>query len=397
MKICMLNTLFPPNIVGGAEKSVSLLAENYVKKGHSVAVISLHNSPEEKTEDWNGVRAHYLPLDNIYWPYTAEVKPSAIKRLWWHINDIWNGRAATRVGRILDDEKPDVLHTHNLTGFSVAVWWEAKKRGIRLVHTLRDYSLLCVRASLFNNGKFCQKRCASCWSLSAAKDCATVLVDTVIGVSRFTLHEHIMRGYFKKAEQDVIFNKADVNPAAPKHIRKNASGEMIFGFLGRMENEKGVEVLLHACEQLPVAGWKLLLAGSGRDVYVGALKEKYKHLPIQWLGFVQPDVLFDKIDLLVVPSIWQEPLSRTIIESAVRGIPVLASNAGGQPELLALGIPGIVYPAYDVEALATHLRNILEEKGPFFDGTIERGQSSDWAKHFSADEVASRNLTHYKG
>lgn len=395
MKICMLNTLFPPNIVGGAEKSVSLLAATYVQKGHSVSVVSLHDAAEEKIEDWKGVRAYYLPIDNSYWQFKTSEKPSAIRRLWWHVQDMWNSRAAARIGRILDIEKPDVLHTHIVTGFSVAVWREAKKRNIKIVHTLRDYSLLCARSTLFNHGKFCEKRCASCWSLSAIKHAATAMVDHVISISRFTLNEHTKRGYFKKAQRDIIVNIADVTPAMPKRIQKNANGEIVFGFLGRVEDEKGVGVLLEACAQLPSTGWQLILAGRGRDTYVEVLKEKYKHLPIQWLGFVEADELYGKINVLIVPAIWPEPLSRTIIESAARGIPVLASDAGGQPELLALGLPGVVYPAYDVEVLAVHMRDILDGKGPFFDANANSVKPESWASHFSAEEITARNLATY--
>ncbi|MBY0427680.1 MAG: glycosyltransferase family 4 protein, partial [Alphaproteobacteria bacterium] len=315
----MLNTLFPPNIVGGAEKSVSLLAAAHVQNGHSVSVISLHDSTQVKVEDWKGVRAYYVPLQNIYWPFQTTKKPFILMRLWWHIKDMWNHKAAKIVGQILDTEKPDVLHTNNLTGFSVAVWWEAKKRNIRVVHSLRDYSLLCTRGTLFNNGRFCEKRCASCTVLAGPKSLATRWVSEVIGNSRFTLNEHIKRGYFKASQQNVIFNIADVIPVAARPIVKNAQGEIVFGFLGRVEDEKGIQVLLKACRQLPKTGWRLRIAGSGRDAVVANLQKQYQDLPIEWLGFVDADALFSTIHVLVVPSIWPEPLSRTVIESAARG------------------------------------------------------------------------------
>ena len=396
MKICMLNTLFPPNIVGGAEKSVSLLAAAHVKNGHSVSVVSLHNSAQEKLEDWNGVRAYYLPLHNIYWPFQTIKKPPSFMRLWWHIKDMWNHKAAKMVGQILDIEKPDVFHTNNLTGFSVAVWWEAKKRNIRIVHTLRDNSLLCAKGTLFNYGKSCRARCVPCVLLTAPKSLATAFVDEVIGNSHYTLNEHVKRRYFNKSGQRAVYNIADVAPMPMQPIIKNAHGEIIFGFLGRIEDEKGIQILLQACMQLPKTGWRLRIAGCGRDAYVAELKRRYQYSPIEWMGFVEPDSLFDNINALVSPSIGPESLSRTVIEAAARGIPVLLSNAGGQSELIAAGISGIVYPAMDVNALAGHMLDILNENGPFFNGSLTHAQTLNWANKFSAATISEANMATYK-
>jgi len=119
------------------------------RAGNRVVCVSLHGGKDQIEDVINGVTVIRLPLDNIYWPYEAQRKPSQVKRLLWHIFDMWNFKAAKRVGRILDDVKPDVVHTNNMTGFSVSVWHEARQRGIPIVHTLRDYSLACSRAALF--------------------------------------------------------------------------------------------------------------------------------------------------------------------------------------------------------------------------------------------------------
>lgn len=347
MKICIINTFFPPQQVGGAEVSVSLLAKALVEAGHSVAVISLHPEKDEKLADWNGVRAWYLPLDNIYWPGHA-ARPSAWRRLLWHLGDIWNLRAARRIARILDTEKPDVVHTNNLTGFSVAAWHEAKKRGIRLVHTLRDYSLLCPRATLYHKGRDCASRCAPCAILSFPKVAASRGVDAAVGVSRFTLEAHTRRGCFPDASRAVIFNPSDV-PFAPPKVR--AGGTLRFGYLGRITQEKGVALLLEATQRLE-CDWRLSIAGTGNTAYIAGLREKYASDAIAWLGRVHAAQFFDEIDVLVVPSLWAEPFGRVIAEAAARGVPVIASDAGGLEEVMALGLSGRIVKAGDVDALA---------------------------------------------
>jgi glycosyltransferase involved in cell wall biosynthesis len=222
------------------------------------------------------------------------------------------------------------------------------------------------------------------------------MVDHVVGNSRYTLNEHLKRGYFKQANKDVIFNIADVKQLATRPIHKDAQEEIAFGFLGRVEDEKGIHILLQACQLLPKTGWHLYVAGNGRDDYVAGLKEKHKTLPVTWLGFVDTNTLFAKIDVLVVPSVWPEPLPRTIIEAAARGIPVLASDAGGQPELMNLGLYGLLYPALSVTTLAGYMQDIMDGKSALV-ATTESMANDSWGNLFSADEVTARNLATYRG
>ncbi|WP_245330222.1 glycosyltransferase [Bradyrhizobium sp. AS23.2] len=131
---------------------MSLLAEAFVQRGHQVSVVCLQNKQNRTVDVVKGVRVYRVPLDNDYWPFGNDRKPSSVQRLKWHLQDTWNRKSAARFAEILDIEKPDVIHTNNLTGFSVSLWSEAKRRNIRIVHTLRDYSLLCKRSTLFRGG-----------------------------------------------------------------------------------------------------------------------------------------------------------------------------------------------------------------------------------------------------
>ncbi|WP_211129835.1 glycosyltransferase, partial [Serratia surfactantfaciens] len=88
MNILMVNTLYAPYAVGGAEVSVQLLAEELVKSGHKVRVLTLHNEKKRKKELLNGVDIVYLPLANIYWPF--QKKRGRISKLIWHLLDLYN-------------------------------------------------------------------------------------------------------------------------------------------------------------------------------------------------------------------------------------------------------------------------------------------------------------------
>ena len=76
MKILIISTLYPPHVIGGAEKAAAELAEALVRRGQEVVVVSLHPGSSEGVEDRNGVRVYRLPIDNFYWPFGRKKKPN---------------------------------------------------------------------------------------------------------------------------------------------------------------------------------------------------------------------------------------------------------------------------------------------------------------------------------
>ena len=350
MRILMINTLYPPIAVGGAEKSVCLLAEALARSGDQVAVVSLHPESQETVESRNDVRVYRLPMDNRYWPFGGGEKPGKVARLWWHMGEAWNIRAAERVGRILDLEKPDVVHSNNLCGFSVAVWQEVKKRKIRLVHTLRDYYLLCSRSALFREGSVCIRRCTDCKALTANRRPASQLVDAVVSISEYVLKSHTQSKYFAGAPSAVIYNIGGTKTIpSPKSHRENT---LHFGCIGRLEDEKGIRVVLEATQRLSVSNWRLRIAGVGLDGYVDDLKKRFTDPRIEWLGFTSPQQFYASIDVTIVSSVWPEPLSRTVIETFASGKSAICAQSGGIPEIANMGRVVATYPAKDSRLLA---------------------------------------------
>jgi glycosyltransferase involved in cell wall biosynthesis len=100
----------------------------------------------------------------------------------------------------------------------------------------------------------------------------------------------------------------------------------------------------------------VLLGGKGDDALLADLQRTYAAPNIQFLGFVRPAEFFERIDALVVPSIWEEPLGRVIYEGYVHGVPSLVSNVGGMPEIVLPGRTGFVFRSEDSAALADILQ-----------------------------------------
>ena len=117
-----------------------------------------------------------------------------------------------------------------------------------------------------------------------------------------------------------------------------------------------MDTLLKACRRLPAGGWRLLVGGVAPGA-MDAITDLAKDMPVSFLGFVTPKAFFEQIDVLVTPSLWAEPLGRTVLEAYRVGVPVLGSATGGIAELI--DDPEWLSPAGDVAALAERMSGVL--------------------------------------
>jgi glycosyltransferase involved in cell wall biosynthesis len=387
LKILIVNTLFPPHKVGGAEKSVALLAEGLARSGDEVSVATLDeiDTPNLEVRS-DGIRVHRLPLDNIYWPWGSHQHPSSARALLWHYHNSWNPKAAKRLGRVIDDEQPDVVHCNNLTGFSPSAWTAIKARGLPILQTLRDYWPLCVRAGLFKNGDVCTKRCTECQLLTRKTRSHSGMVDQLVSNSNFVIAAHHRHDYFPGVPARRIFNVVDL-PSGPRVNPSQQGDPLMFGFIGRIEAEKGIEIVLDAVTRLNREDWRLRIAGVGVNEYVEGLRRRFPDHRIEWLGFASSADFYRSIDVALISSVWPEPLPRTLIESLGNGLGVICSDAGGIPEIADLGLHSLTYPAKDAVALAVAMRVALDNPEGWREGGLK---DADALKVFSEGEVIAQ-------
>jgi glycosyltransferase involved in cell wall biosynthesis len=357
-RILFVTNRYFPHLTGGAEITVQTLAQELRRRGHEVSVISLSPTADASQDEVNGIRVHRIVVRNVYAPFGA-AQPG-LKRMLWHLRDIHNADAAAVVGRILDAERPEIVSTHALGGMGVAVWREVRARGIRLVHTLHDYYLLCPRVTMFTKGSNCTGQCVSCQAFSFWKRHASRQVDVVIGISRFVLDAHVKRGFFPDAKQAVIYNsRALLRQTSQQREEAADTAPIRFGFIGRIEEEKGIEVLLGALSGV-AAAWTLTVAGRAPELaYLEDLRRRFPLPQIEYVGYVEPADFYPSIDILVVPSLWNEPLGVVAFEALGYGVPVIASKRGGLPEILEGSGAGWLFDIGDHGALAAVLGEVL--------------------------------------
>lgn len=356
MRIALLNALYAPYQAGGAERSVQILAEGLARRGHAVAVITLGEPHLAPRSVIGGVTVHRLaledwgPLSGARARPAAGSPPNAAQRATWHVRDLSSKGMSARIGRLLDEERPDILHTHVLMGFSVGAWAEAERRGVPIVHTLRDYYLMCPPATMFRKDDNCARICPRCLPFAAYRRRASRAVDAVCGVSRFILERHLRDGFFARSvAAKVVFNA--VAPSVGPQPAKRPQAGLVFGYIGRICPEKGVRWLLEAFRDAP-PGHKLVLAGKGDRQFVEALKAEFSSPSVTFTGHVDPAVFYEQVNVVVIPSLWNEPFGRAAIEPLAYGIPVIASNRGGLAELIEEDVTGLVVDPNDGPSLA---------------------------------------------
>jgi glycosyltransferase involved in cell wall biosynthesis len=350
MKIALVNDKYIHHEGGGAQESVRILAESLAARGHQVSVWATTYRPDQgKTSEIHAnVKVTFLPIANVYWPHGK--RPSLLKPL-WHAIDAHNPIMAQRVGQLLDEEKPDILHTNILAGFSTAIWAEASRRNIPVVHTLRDYYLICPKGARFKDGGECASPCTSCRFYSMPKKHATRHVDAAVFISRHLSHDH----FVDSPVREVIHNSYKAAGTLPP---KTDAGGLKVGYLGRLFETKGIELLIEAIRQTDSA--HLYIAGKGSPGYVEGLHQ-LAPTRTTFLGTVPPRSLFEKIDVLVVPSLWHEPFGRVAIEAMAWGIPVIASQRGGLPEIVQSGVNGWLFEPDEKDSLTRFLRSLNPE------------------------------------
>jgi glycosyltransferase involved in cell wall biosynthesis len=392
MKVLFVNENYAPNELGGAERTVRTLAEALVKAGHKASVVSLAHDGRVAQGELNGVTTHYVPLANIFAPW--ERRPGAVLRAAWHAIDVYNPVMGARVADVVEREKPDVIQTGSLKGFSVAVWHEAKRRRLPVVQMLHDYYLGCGNSAMFRSGRVCARQCGRCRAFSFVRRRSSHIPVEVIALSDRELDKLRDCGFSWQSSRTTVI-RGICNQGVSTELATRKSGPLTIGFLGRIEPTKGLETLLEAVRPIPPESLLLRIAGSGDPSYVGGLKQRFGRPDIEFIGTSRPADFFATIDVLAVPSVWEEPLGRVIYEAYAYGVPVIVSRAGGMPEIVDEGETGYVVPPGQPEALRTLLQRLAVtwEPGRHSEACVRKSKDFSVEHRFSQFyEVWSRAI-----
>ncbi|WP_435607643.1 glycosyltransferase family 4 protein [Pseudomonas knackmussii] len=388
MKIALANTLYHPYKVGGAEISAQILAESLAKAGHEVHIITLHEGMHIKASRHNEVNIHQIPLKNIYWPFSKETRSPA-KRLLWHLLDTYNVASKRIIKNLLKSIEPDILHTNNISGLSVSIWDAADNLGIPIIHTSRDYYLIHPNTTLNKSGINQDPNSLTCRIWSLPKRLKARKVTTHVSISSHVKNTLINAKIFKNCKNLVIYNSI-TTPHYPADIKNSQKKDSLtYGFIGRITPEKGLKILINAFKSAPASA-QLIIAGEGHPNYIRELKQDICTSRIRFIGNITPQDFYPHIDCLIVPSLWEEPLGRVVLESYSYSTPVIAAISGGLPEVVEQGETGFLYKKESVSDLAGILSWL--DKATL---TSLRSNCRDYSSHFSDESIANSYIKAY--
>jgi glycosyltransferase involved in cell wall biosynthesis len=164
----------------------------------------------------------------------------------------------------------------------------------------------------------------------------------------------------------------DVSSFPQLAARRGEGRRFTVGYVGRLAEEKGVDTLVDALRRPATAGMRALIAGDGSaadDLRARAATSDLNGR-VSWVGYVSHDRVADvygQLDLVVVPSrttaAWTEQFGRVVAEALACGVPVLTSDSGELPKLVADTGGGWTFPEGDADALAARLAALAADPG----------------------------------
>ncbi len=280
-----------------------------------------------------------------------------------------NNKVRTEILKIIEDNAIDIVHVHNVFPLITPFIYRFLKKHtqVKIVQTIHNFRFVCPSGLLFHKGKICKacldkgsfKDCVSskCYRDSKLfsilysyliKKCGKSLrndIDCYLTLNNFATDILAKAGFMKdkiKVRGNSLPDIEIKKPFEPSH----------YLFVGRLSEEKGVEIAIKAFVSLPECYF--VIAGTG-PLY-NELKKKYKNYQnIKFAGFCdgeKKEDLFYRTKALIVPSIWYENFPMVTIEAFRYGIPVIG-NAWG-------AIGGIATD--NVNALLTGTENDTEQE-----------------------------------
>ncbi|GAA0077121.1 glycosyltransferase family 4 protein [Clostridium sp. CTA-5] len=290
----------------------------------------------------------------IYTRHNDEIKESGI---WGKIKllfeTIYSFKTIKEVKEIIRENNIDIVHVHNtLPLISPSVYKAAKDCGVKVVQTVHNFRLLCPGATFTCNGEICEKcmskglKCAiqnKCYRDSAIQTLIVVLmlkINRIIGsYDKVDAYIALTKFSKEKISKFIHKNKIFVKPNFTENINMDilpAENREYFVFLGRIDQLKGIKVLLNTWKN--IKNEELLIIGKGpEELYVKKFIEENNINNIKILGLVENKEVkkvISKAKALIAPSIWYETFGMVNIEAFSVGTPVIASNIGAFSDVL---------------------------------------------------------------
>jgi glycosyltransferase involved in cell wall biosynthesis len=274
-------------------------------------------------------------------------------RLW----DDWF--AFWRLYRLFKNEKFDIVHTHTAKAGALGRL-AGRLAGIpAIIHTPHGHNFY----GYFN------------WFVSRViifvEMTLAVFTDRILALTNLEKSDYLKFGVAKEGKVALVYTGLELDDFIPKNREMIKSGLKIdndgkvVGYVGRLDSVKGAQFFVEAARLclLNDASLRFILAGEGQ------LRKQLQDKTASWgfkdkiifLGW-RDDIadLMSIMDILVLPSL-NEAVGIVLIEAQSLGVPVVASNVGGIPEIIKDKETGILVFPGDPQAIARAVSELFSE------------------------------------
>lgn len=347
MKILFINKFF---FLNGGSEVVFFQERNFCNNnGISIMDFSMHDE-----RNFPSIYSDYF-IPNI--DYKSKI--GFFSNISKSIAFIHNKKAIKNLASLLDHEKPDIAHLHNIYHqLTPAIIPFLKEKGIKTILTLHDCKLVCPSYLMLNNNRICDECCGNRFYKAVTNKCQGSFLNGLL--LAMESYWHMWRKSYEKVDMFISPSKFLSNlvekyriPSDKLHILKNGIDISDFyacdedkGYIlyfGRLSYEKGVETLLQAhskiADKMPL---KIVGTGPLEDM----LRMRYSNA--EFLGYKSGQELKTLIcnsSFVVIPSECHENCSIAILEAMAMSKPVIGSKLGGIPEQIDDFKTGLLFDA----------------------------------------------------
>ncbi len=338
--------------------------------GHEAIPFSMHY-PKNLENNWDE-----FFVSGIDTEYGSSGLFHALKQA---LRALWSREAKRKFESLIDVFEPDIIHVHNIyTHISPSILKVCERRGIPVVMTVHDYSLVSANYALwdFQNAK--PMNLNKLGLLNTARTrfiknsyLATIVLEIIqkwqrllgqyknrvnlfFANSEFTA-SILLNSDFAKDKIKVLYPFTQI----PKLVSYKDDRYVLY--MGALEDYKGVHILIEAMKNFPQVALKI--------VGVGPFENKLRELSggmdnVEFVGFASGkvrDELLANARVCVVPSIWYESFGLSAVEAMARMTPVIVSDIGGLSEIVEPGLNGELFKAGDYLDLSRKLKVLIND------------------------------------